>query len=205
MATENIFKVQLNTMGSETPQPLDVKTDCKDGKFYLVGDDEPIDFGEVIILPIVHRYQDTIMYNLTKFPSSEKCDYLNIYFVHLGTGNIFSTLVKKSSEGSYRRFMQKIAAFGTPADLLKTKVTFSFKEETFKAGKSKTLQFNKAGDATPEQVQAILDFFATVEQAHMISHRNVQQYALANNLDLSETMATLLPPPQKQITENGTK
>ena len=198
MATEK-FTVQLNTMGSETPQPLDVKCDCKEGKFYLVGDDEPIDFGEVIILPIVHRYQNTIMYNLTNFPNSEPCDYLNIYFVHLGTGNIFSTLVKKSSEGSYRRFMQKIAAFGTPADLLKTKVTFSFKEQTFKAGKTKMLQFTKTGEATPEQVQAIMDFFKTVEKAHMISYRNVQQYATANSLDLSETMANLLPLPQNQI------
>ena len=104
MATENIFTVQLNTSG-EMPQPFDVKVDCKDGVLCLVGDDKPRDFGEVIILPICHVYTNSIMYNVTNFPNSTPADYYNIYFVSLTTGNVFSALVKKSSEGSYKRFI----------------------------------------------------------------------------------------------------
>ena len=205
MATENIFTVQLNTSG-EMPQPFEVRFDCKFGKITLSGDDKEIDLKEVIILPVMHKYKNTKMYNIIKFPNTEPCDYVNIYFVHLGTGNIFSGLVKKSSEGRYVSFIQSVLAFGKPEDLLHTKVTFSFKEESSAKGTYYTLQFNKSEEkATAEQVQAIADFFAATEKIHMISHRNVQQYATANNLDLSETMATLLPPPQKTISNDGLK
>ncbi len=207
MATENIFTVQLNTSG-EMPQPFDVKVDCKDGVLCLVGDDKPRDFGEVIILPICHVYKNSIMYNVTNFPNSTPADYYNIYFVSLTTGNVFSALVKKSSEGSYKRFMQGVLAFGKPSDVLKTKVTFSFREDTFKGGKSKTLVFNEACEATPEQVEAIMNFFAAAEPMHVISLRNVNQYCEANGLDLDETLPTLLgykTDTKKQITENGTK
>lgn len=199
------FTVQLNNNG-EMPQPFDIKFDCKDGKVFLVGDTEEIDLGEVVILPVVHKYKDTKMYNATKFPSTEPTTYINFYCVRLSNGNIFSGLLKKSSEGSYNRFVQRVLAFGTgsPMDLLKVKVTFSFKEETFKAGKSKTVQFNNVGETPPEQVQAIIDFFAAAEPMHLISHRNVTQYCEANGLSVDEQLPILLgSSSQKKLTSSN--
>ena len=201
MIKEN-FTVQLNTSG-EMPQPFDIKVDCKDGAVYLVGDDTPRDLGEVVVLPICHVYKNTKMYNATKYPNTLPADYYNIYFVSLNTGNVFSALVKKSSEGSYKRFVQSILAFGKPSDLLKTKVTFSFREDTFKGGKSKTLLFNEAGEATQEQVQAIMDFLASAEPMHLISHRNVLQYCEANGLLVEEQLPILLgSSSQKKLTSS---
>ena len=202
---ETKFEVQpLCAIGE--PALFEVVVNGKTGTIHIAGDDTAIvELGEVAILPYVIPFARNLMYtDLVQFPESKPQDRLNVFFVCLRTGNLFSCIIKTATLGFFIAAATNAQLKGQSfTDAIKTtSFVINVFLHTYKNGrKGYAARFEPKGEI-PKEKQGAIAAYLDDENTVKVSWRNLREYERAtgeNALSLLEKIKLLPKKYQKQI------